>query len=47
MKNLLYHSSDDVEHLAKLLRDADQQWLQCMKQIKSMAERKRAEAKAT
>jgi hypothetical protein len=40
MKNLLYRSSDDVERLAKLLEDADQQLLQCMKQIKSMTKEK-------
>jgi hypothetical protein len=40
MKNLLYHHSDDVEYLAKLLEDADKQLMQCMQQIKSMAEEK-------
>jgi hypothetical protein len=45
MKNLLYRSSDDVELLNKLLKDADQQLLQCMKQIKSMAEEKELKQK--
>jgi hypothetical protein len=44
-KNLLCHSSDDVERLAKLLEDANQQLLQCMKQIKSMAEEKELKQK--
>jgi hypothetical protein len=44
-KNLLYRSSDDVERLAKLLKNADQQLLQCMKQIKSMAEEKELKQK--
>jgi hypothetical protein len=39
-KNLLYHRSDDVELLAKQLEDADQQLVQCMQSIKSMAEEK-------
>jgi hypothetical protein len=34
-----------VECLAKLLEDVDQQLLQCMKQIKSMAEEKELKQK--
>jgi hypothetical protein len=45
MKNLLYRRSDDVGLLAKQLEDADQQLVQCMKQIKSMAEEKELKQK--
>jgi hypothetical protein len=45
MKNLLYHRLDDVELLDKQLEDADQQLVQCIKQIKSMAEEKELKQK--
>jgi uncharacterized protein YcaQ len=40
LKNLVYRRSDDVELLMKQLGDADKQLVQCMQQIKSMAEEK-------
>jgi ribosomal silencing factor RsfS len=40
LKNLVYRHSDDVELLAKQLEDADKQLVECMQQIKSMAEEK-------
>jgi phage gp36-like protein len=40
IKNLLYHHSDDVELLAKQLKDADVQLVQYMKQIRLMDPKK-------
>jgi hypothetical protein len=39
-KNLLYRCPDDMELLDKQFKDADQKLVQCMQQIKSMAEEK-------
>lgn len=39
VRNLLHHRTDDVEHLAKVLEDADKQLINCLKQIKMMAEK--------
>lgn len=38
VKNLLYHHTIDVEHLAKVLKVADKQLINCLKQIKTMDE---------
>jgi hypothetical protein len=40
MKNLFYHHSNDLECLAKELEGADQELVQCMAQIKSLAKEK-------
>jgi chromosome segregation ATPase len=40
LKNLVYHRSDDVELMAKQLEDVDRQLVECIQQIKSMAEEK-------
>jgi hypothetical protein len=40
LKNLIYHHSDDIYLLTKQLEDANKQLLECMQQIRSMAEEK-------
>jgi hypothetical protein len=45
VKNLLYHCKDDVELLEKQLEDADVQLVECLQQIKDMAEEKETREK--
>jgi hypothetical protein len=40
MKNMLYHRTDDVEKLPKLIADTEQQFVECLQQIKMLGEEK-------
>jgi hypothetical protein len=45
MKNMLYHRTDDVKRLQKVIADNEQQFVGCLQQIKTLGEKKRAAAK--
>jgi hypothetical protein len=40
MKNMLYRRTDDVERLQKVITDTEQQFVDCLKQIKMLGEEK-------
>jgi hypothetical protein len=40
MKNMLYHHTDDVERLQKVIADTEQQFIDCLQQIKTLGEEK-------
>jgi hypothetical protein len=40
MKNMLYHLTDDVERLQKVVADTKEQFAGCLRQIKTMGEEK-------
>jgi hypothetical protein len=40
MKNMLYHRTDDVERLQKVIADTEQQFVDCLQQIKTLGEEK-------
>jgi hypothetical protein len=40
MKNMLYHHTDDVERLPKVVADTEQQFADCLQQIKTLDEEK-------
>jgi hypothetical protein len=40
VKNILYHRTDDVEKLQKVITDTEQQFVDCLQQIKTMGEEK-------
>jgi hypothetical protein len=40
LKDLVYHRSDDAEKLIKALQDADVKLIECMTQIRDMADEK-------
>jgi hypothetical protein len=40
VKNMLYHRADDVEKLQKVIADTEQQFADCLQQIKTLGEEK-------
>jgi hypothetical protein len=40
MKNMLYHRTGDVERLQKVITDTEQQFVDCLQQIKTLGEEK-------
>jgi hypothetical protein len=40
VKNILYHRTDDVEKLQKVIVDTEQQFVECLQQIKTLGEEK-------
>jgi hypothetical protein len=40
MKNMLYHRTDDVERLQKVVADIEEQFADCLQQIKTLGEEK-------
>jgi hypothetical protein len=40
VKNLLYHHTDDVERLQKVIGDIEQQFVDCLQQVKTLGEEK-------
>jgi hypothetical protein len=40
MKNMLYHRTDDIERLQKVIADTEQQFADCVQQIKTLGEEK-------
>jgi hypothetical protein len=40
MKNMLYHRTDDVKRLQKVIADTEQQFADCLQQIKTLGEEK-------
>jgi hypothetical protein len=40
MKNMLYHRKDDVERLQKVIADTEQQFIDCLQQIKTVGKEK-------
>jgi hypothetical protein len=40
MKNMLYRRTDDVEKLQKVVADTEQQFVECLQQIKMLGEEK-------
>jgi peptidoglycan hydrolase CwlO-like protein len=40
IKNMLYHRTDDVERLQKVITDTEQQFAGCLQQIKTLGEEK-------
>jgi hypothetical protein len=39
MKNLLYRRTDDVERLQKVIGDTEQQFIDCLQQVKTLGEK--------
>jgi hypothetical protein len=39
VKNMLYHHTDDVERLQKVVTDTEQQFADCLQQIKTLGEK--------
>jgi hypothetical protein len=39
MKNMLYHRTDDIEKLQKVIVDTEQQFADCLRQIKTLGEK--------
>jgi hypothetical protein len=40
MKNMLYRHTDDVERLQKVIANTEQQFIDCLQQIKTLGEEK-------
>jgi regulator of replication initiation timing len=40
VKNMLYHCTDDVERMQKVIADIEQQFVDCLQQIKTLVEEK-------
>jgi hypothetical protein len=40
MKNMLYHRTNDVERLQKVIADTEQQFTDCLQQTKTLGEEK-------
>jgi hypothetical protein len=40
VKNMLYHRTDDVEKQQKVIADTEQQFVDCLQQIKTLGEEK-------
>jgi hypothetical protein len=40
VKNMLYHHTDDVKRLQKVIADIEQQFIDCLQQIKTLSEEK-------
>jgi hypothetical protein len=40
VKNMLYHRKDDIERLQKVIADTEQQFIDCLQQIKTLGEEK-------
>jgi hypothetical protein len=40
VKNMLYHRTDDVERLQKVIDDTEQQFADCLQQVKTLGEEK-------
>jgi hypothetical protein len=45
MKNLLYHRTDDVERLQKVIRDTERQFADCLQQVRTLGEEKEQQQK--
>jgi hypothetical protein len=45
MKNMLYRRADDVERLQKVIADTEQQFIDCLQQIKTLHEEKEQQQK--
>jgi hypothetical protein len=45
VKNMLYHRTDDVERLQKLVADTEEQFADCLQQIKALGEEKERQQK--
>jgi hypothetical protein len=45
MKNMLYHHADDVERLQKVIADTEQQFADCLQQIKTLGKEKEQQKK--
>jgi hypothetical protein len=39
VKNVLYHRTDDVERLQKVIGDTEWQFVECLQQIKALGEK--------
>jgi ABC-type transporter Mla subunit MlaD len=39
VKNLLYHRTDDIERLQKVIGDTEQQFVDCLQQVKTLGEK--------
>jgi hypothetical protein len=40
VKNMLYHHTDDIERLQKVVADTEEQFIDCLRQIKTLGEEK-------
>jgi hypothetical protein len=40
VKNMLYHHTNDVERLQKVIADTEQRFVDCLQQIKTLGEEK-------
>jgi hypothetical protein len=40
VKNILYHRTDEVEKLQKVIADTEQQFIDCLQQIKTLGKEK-------
>jgi peptidoglycan hydrolase CwlO-like protein len=40
VKNMLYHRTDDIERLQKVVADTEEQFADCLQQIKTLGEEK-------
>jgi ABC-type transporter Mla subunit MlaD len=45
MKNLLYRCTDDVERLQKVIRNTEQQFADCLQQVRTLGEEKEQQQK--
>jgi hypothetical protein len=45
VKNMLYHRTDDVEKLQKVIADTERQFTDCLQQIKTLGEEKEQQQK--
>jgi peptidoglycan hydrolase CwlO-like protein len=45
VKNMLYHRTDDVKRLQKVVADTEQQFADCLQQIKTLGEEKEQQQK--
>jgi hypothetical protein len=45
VKNMLYRHADDVERLQKVIADTEQQFINCLQQIKTLGEEKEQQQK--
>jgi hypothetical protein len=45
MKNMLYHRTDDIERLQKMINDTEQQFVGSLQQIKTLGEEKEQQQK--
>jgi hypothetical protein len=45
VKNMLYHRTDDIKKLQKVIADTEQQFIDCLQQIKTLSEEKEQQQK--